>query len=159
MAIVEIEIRKAAPSDAPIIHCLVQTAFAGYRGVINPPTEAENETLEAVTADVEASAAFVAWRDGEAVGTARYELRPDCLYARRVAVPPEYSGQGIADALMLHLEEMARSLGLNRVCLGTRRSLPRNISFYRRLGYRITREEPHHSGPDWTVWFEKDLNL
>jgi ribosomal protein S18 acetylase RimI-like enzyme len=159
MATVEIEIRKAAPSDAPIIHSLVQAAFAEYRGVINPPTEAENETLEAVVADVEAGVAFVAWRDGEAVGTARYELRPDCLYARRVAVPPENRGQGIADALMLHLEGLARSLGRDKVCLGTRRSLPRNISFYRRLGYRITREEPHRRGPDWTVWFEKDLNL
>jgi ribosomal protein S18 acetylase RimI-like enzyme len=157
MAIVKIKIRRAAPSDAPAIHRLVHAAFAEYRGVINPATEAESETLEAVMADVEAGVAFIAWRDGEAVGTARYELRSDCLYARRVAVLPEYRGQGIADALMLHLEDLARSQGRDKVCLGTRRSLPRNLSFYRRLGYRITKEEPHRRGPDWTVWFEKDL--
>ena len=154
----EIDIRQAARQDAQVVHSLVQAAFSEYRGVVVPPTEAENETLEAVINDIEAGVVLVAWRGEEAVGTARYELRPDCLYARRVAVPPEYRGQGIGDALMLHLEELARSLGYDKVSLSTRRSLPRNLSFYRRLGYTVTKEEPHHRGPDWTVWFEKDLS-
>ena len=136
---------------------LCNRLFAEYRGVVIPPTEAESEALDAVIADVEAGVVLVAWRGGVAVGTARYELRPDCLYVRRVAVPPEYRGQGIADALMLHIEGLARSLGLDKVCLSTRRSLPRNLSFYLRLGYIITREEPHPNGPDWSVWFEKVL--
>lgn len=154
----EIDIRKATRQDAQVVHSLVQAAFSEYRGVVVPPTEAENETLGAVIKDIEAGVVLVGWRGEEAVGTARYELRPDCLYARRVAVPPEYRGQGIGDALMLHLEELARSLGYARVSLSTRRSLPRNLSFYRRLGYVVTKEEPHHRGPDWTVWFEKDLS-
>jgi GNAT superfamily N-acetyltransferase len=153
-----IEIREAIRQDAQIVHSLVQAAFSEYRGVVVPPTEAENETLEAVVRDIEAGVVLVAWRGEEAIGTARYELRPDCLYARRVAVPPEYRGQGVGDALMLHLEDLARSLGYERVSLSTRRSLPRNLAFYLRLGYRITKEEPHHRGPDWTVWFEKDLS-
>lgn len=154
----KIEIREAVCEDAHAIHRLVQAAFSEYRGVVVPPTEAENETLEAVTEDVEAGVVLVAWRGEEAVGTARYELRPDCLYARRVAVPPEYRGQGVGDALMLHLEGLARSMSYERVSLSTRRSLPRNLAFYRRLGYSVTKEEPHHRGPDWTVWFEKDLS-
>jgi ribosomal protein S18 acetylase RimI-like enzyme len=154
----ELEIREAVREDAPVIHRLVQAAFSEYRGVVVPPTEAENETLEAVITDVEAGLVLVAWRGDEAVGTARYELRQDCLYARRVAVPPEQRGQGVGEALMLHLEGLARRLGYERVSLSTRRSLPRNLAFYQRLGYTITKEEPHHRGPDWTVWFEKDIS-
>lgn len=76
---------------------------------------------------------------------------------RRVAVPPEYRGQGIADTLMLHIEGVARGMGYDKVCFSTRRSMPRNISFYLRLGYVIMREEPHPKGSDWSVWFEKKL--
>ena len=39
----------------------------------------------------------------------------------------------------------------------TRLSMPGNVTFYERLGYRVTGTEPHKKGPDIIVWFEKEL--
>jgi len=58
---------------------------------------------------------------------------------------------------MDYMEKLALSLDRATVKLGTRRSMPGNIAFYKRLGYRVFSTEPHKKGPDTIVWFEKEL--
>jgi predicted N-acetyltransferase YhbS len=150
-----ITIRPATPADAPIIHAIIQAAFAEYIGTIPVPPGALAETLPEVEAAVAAGCVFVAWDGAQAVGTARYDVEPDCLYVGRVAVLPGHRGRRVGAALMVHLEELAPSLGRTVLRLGTRQSMPGNLAFYSRLGYRITATEPHSRGPDVVVWFEK----
>jgi ribosomal protein S18 acetylase RimI-like enzyme len=84
-------------------------------------------------------------------------VEADCLYVGRVAVLPSHRGRQVGAALMAHIEALAPSLGRTVLRLGTRESMPSNLAFYQRLGYRIASMEPHTRGADVVVWFEKDL--
>ncbi len=160
-----LEFRYATEDDAPAIYDLVQAAFAEYRGTIPVPPGALGDTVE----DFRAAAAlgttvlvydmpdYLAFEPGVLVATARYEPRDGYLYIGRVAVNPDYRKRSIGTLLMLNIEDLAPMLGYSRLYLGTRASMPSNLSFYKRLGYRVVKEEPHPRGPDVNVWFEKDL--
>jgi GNAT superfamily N-acetyltransferase len=93
----------------------------------------------------------------EAVGTAAYEPREGYLYVGRVAVHPDWRRKGIGRMLMKDVEQIAPPLGLTRLRLGTRESMPSNVAFYEQLGYRIVERQPHSRGPDVILWFEKEL--
>jgi GNAT superfamily N-acetyltransferase len=151
------EIREARPEEAGLVHGIIQAAFAEYEGKLPVPPGALNETLEEAGQSVEQGSVVLAWEGDAAVGTARYELRPDCLYVGRVAVLPSHQKRGVGVALMDYMEKLALSLDRATVKLGTRRSMPGNITFYERLAYRVTGTEPHKKGPDTIVWFEKEL--
>jgi ribosomal protein S18 acetylase RimI-like enzyme len=99
----------------------------------------------------------VALEGAEAVGTVRYEVKPDLLYVGRLAVLPAYRGRGVGAALMSYIERLAPSLGRTRIQLATRESIPGNIAFYERIGYHITEKVQHPRGPDIVVWFEKEV--
>ncbi len=66
----------------------------------------------------------------DAVGTAR--LEPTGKIGR-VAVLPQYRGTGIGGAMIGHLVDLARTLGLTQVHLNSQSSA---IGFYERLGFR-----------------------
>ncbi len=100
---------------------------------------------------------MLAYDGAQAVGSVRYEVRPDCLYVGRLAVLPSHRGRGVGAALMQFAESLAPGFERSKVYLGTRASMPGNIAFYERLGYRIVKREPHPRGPDINVWFEKEL--
>ena len=157
MLAVSIEIKHAGSGDAPLVHAIIQAAFAEYIGAIPVPPGAMNETLPEVEQAISEGRVLLAWHDTEAVGTARYELRPDYLYVGRVAVLPTHRRRGIGKALMAHVEQMAPTLGRTRVRLGTRQSMPANLAFYEQLGYNVVGTEPHSKGLDTNVWLEKEL--
>jgi predicted GNAT family N-acyltransferase len=66
----------------------------------------------------------------DAVGTAR--LEPTGKIGR-VAVLPQYRGTGIGGAMIGHLVDLARTLGLTQVYLNSQSSA---IGFYARMGFR-----------------------
>ena len=73
------------------------------------------------------------------------EMRPevDHLLIVNVAVSPAYQGHGYGRALLVHAEERARSLGHEKVRLYTNGSFTDNVKLYKRMGYRVDREEVH----------------
>lgn len=153
------KIRYAATEDAPLLHGIIQAAFAEYRGAIAVPPGALSETLEEVERAITEGKVLLAYDGAQAVGTVRYEVRPDCLYVGRLAVLPSHRGRRVGATLMAYVESLAPGLGRTRLYLGTRLSMPGNIAFYERLGYRIVHTEPHPRGDDTNVWFEKELRL
>lgn len=155
-------LRFATEDDAEAVHTLIMTAFDEYRGVIAVPPGALRDTLASAQGAVREGRTVLAYvRDDSSeeqlVGTARYEPRDEHLYVGRVAVHPAYRRHGVGKALMAHMEDVARSLGYNRIYLGTRASMPGNLAFYERLGYVIVSREPRTDGPDVNIWFQKDL--
>lgn len=150
---------------------MVQAAFAEYTGTIPVPPGAlgdnvddfraalaEGRTVLAFVGDVEFTDGTLDFSRATPVGTARYEPREDHLYVGRVAVHPNFRRQGIGEELMAYIERVAPTIGYNKLYLGTRASMPGNLAFYEKLGYRVVKEEPHPRGPDVNIWFEKELD-
>jgi ribosomal protein S18 acetylase RimI-like enzyme len=81
--------------------------------------------------------------DGEL--TALIEMRPEVVHLLivNVAVSPPCQGHGCGRALLIHAEEFALSIGLREVRLCTNGSFTDNVTLYKRVGYRVDREEVH----------------
>jgi GNAT superfamily N-acetyltransferase len=163
--------RYATEDDAEAVHDLIQAAFAEYIDAIPVPpgalgdsvgdalkAVAEGRTVLAFVGDVEFTDGRLDFSRAVLAGTARYEPREEHLYVGRVAVHPDFRRHGIGRALMEYIERVAPTIGYNRLYLGTRISMPGNLAFYERLGYRVVKEEPHPRGPDINIWFEKELD-
>jgi GNAT superfamily N-acetyltransferase len=152
-----VKIVLARVEDAALVHRITQEAFAEYRGVLDPPSGAHEETIGDVEQAIEGGGALLVW-DGDApVGSARFEPRNDYLYVGRVAVLPEHRRKGVATAIMARMADIARDLGLPTMRVGVRDPLPCNVHLYERLGYAIAAVEPHPRGPDRIVWMAKQL--
>jgi predicted GNAT family N-acyltransferase len=96
----------------------------------------EQDVPEAVEMDGNDDTAthFVAY-DGtrdEPVGTARVRILGDTGKAERVAVLPEYRGEGLGTRLMEHLEDEAREQGCSQMRLHAQTHVE---AFYIKLGY------------------------
>lgn len=70
--------------------------------------------------------------DGAAAGTARLVVLPASGKVGRVAVLPEFRGQGIGEALMAEAHALAAELGLPELVLDAQVQV---IGFYEKLGY------------------------
>jgi ribosomal protein S18 acetylase RimI-like enzyme len=143
---------QATPEDAVRVHHITQAAYAEYRGVLYPPSGVDRETLADVERALDAGGAVLAWIGDRAVAAVRFQQTADHLYVERLAVIPAARGQGIARALLTHLEEMARQSQVPEVHLGVRLSLPRNMELYQGLGYQIRSVHPYPEGTDtWAL--------
>jgi ribosomal protein S18 acetylase RimI-like enzyme len=154
----DLQIKRATVEQAPVVHGIVQAAFAEYQGKLAAPPGALSDTPADAEHDISEGVVLIAWAGGEPVGTVRYRLEPDYVYVGRLAVIPNHRGRGIGQSLMAHIEEMAPGLGRRRIQLGTRKSMPSNIAFYTAIGYEVAGEEPHPSGADRVVWLVKQLD-
>jgi len=86
----------------------------------------------------------LALRADELAGLIETIERPDHLLIENVAVAPAFQGKGVGRRLMAHAERLAVELGRTELRLYTNARFTENVALYRRLGYRIDREE---SGP------------
>ena len=66
---------------------------------------------------------------------------PIYLLVENVAVSPAFQGRGLGRKLMAHAEQLAASAGYREVRLYTNKLFAENVALYRKLGYRIDREE------------------
>ncbi len=76
------------------------------------------------------------------------EIHPECLYVGRVAVLPSHRKRGIGSLVMRYMEDVARSVNRTRMQIGVRLSLPGNVVFYERLGYRVVEVHDYPGGTD-----------
>jgi GNAT superfamily N-acetyltransferase len=105
---------------------LMLEAFAEYDGVLEPRSSALDETVEDVLAVMAKGGAVLAWANGEAVGSGRYELRGGGLvYIGRLSVSPAFRGRGTAAAMVRFIEDAARDAGCREATLDVRMALPR----------------------------------
>src|SRR6476660_6734580 len=113
------EIRNATLEDAEAVHAVVQAAFEEYRGALPVSVGALDESVEDVQKAISEGQVVLALQRGKAVGTVRYELKPDLLYVGRLAVLPAYRGRGVGAALMDYVERLVPTLGRTRIQLAT----------------------------------------
>jgi ribosomal protein S18 acetylase RimI-like enzyme len=74
---------------------------------------------------------------------------------KRMWVAPAVRGQGLASALLAHLEALIIAAGRRRALLDTNSSLAPAVGLYESRGYR--RVPDYNGNVDADVWFAKDL--
>ena len=140
----EILIAQANPSDAQRMLDLILSAFAEYRGKLDPESSAFGETADSVRQALATGEGLAAWNDGRMVGCLILEPRGAAgLYLGRLAVDPAYRGRGIAGGLAQAAEAWARRRGRFHLELNVRLALAGNIRLFERLGYRETARKSH----------------
>ena len=151
-------LREASEADAETVAALLRAAFEEYRGKLDPPSGAHNETAELVREKLEYSRAVLALAGEVPAGCVFYETPEGYTYFSRLAVLPAYRRRGLARALIEYVEEQARALGRPRVRLGVRLALPRQRTYYERLGYRAIHALTHAGYTEPTyLMLEKQL--
>ncbi len=97
--------------------------------------------------------------NGQLVGTGAFHRDSDragVCELRRIALLPEYRGQGLGYALMLELLSQARALGYATMSLWTNRfKLHRAVAFYTKLGFV---EVTHPGASEEEIYMDLALN-
>ena len=137
------ELRQATPADAAAIRELTRTAYAKWVPLIGrepkPMTANYEEALQRHRFDL-------LHIDGTLAALIETIREPDHLLVENVAVSPAFQGRGLGRKLMEHAETLARALGFDTIRLYTNQRFTENIELYRKLGYRVDREEPVPAG-------------
>jgi GNAT superfamily N-acetyltransferase len=151
-------LREASEADAETLAALLRAAFEEYRGKLDPPSGAHDETAALVREKLEYARAVLALAGEEPAGCIFYETPQEYAYFSRLAVLPAYRRRGLARTLIAYVEGQARALGRQRVRLGVRLALPQQRAYYERLGYRAIYALAHAGYTEPTyLMLEKEL--
>ena len=133
-----IELRQAVAADAAAIRDLTRSAYAKWVPLIG--REPKPMTADYATA-VQRHRFDLLYAEGTLAALIETIREADHLLVENVAVSPAFQGRGFGRRLMVHAEELATSSGFAEIRLYTNQRFAENIELYRRLGYRVDREE------------------
>jgi putative acetyltransferase len=85
------------------------------------------------------------------------EYTPDMMEIKRMYVPVNRRGQGIASLILKELEDWAAELNYKKCILETGKKQPEAIELYKKNGYRIISNYGQYANVENSVCFEKVL--
>jgi DNA-binding MarR family transcriptional regulator/GNAT superfamily N-acetyltransferase len=103
---------------------------------------------------------WVAEMDGQSVGhifLVKHPTKPETAKLRLLFVEPRARGMGVGDALVKECVRFARAAGYKKVVLWTQSILKAAHKIYQRAGFKLVKEEAHHSfghdlmGQEWEL--------
>ena len=153
-----VTLHEATDADISSLVAVLMASFEEYRGRLDPPSGAHEETEQRLRATLRDAHAVLARSGGELVGCVFYAPMDDYMDLFRLAVLPAYRRRGIGRVLVEYVEARARALSIQRVQLGVRVALPTNRAYYERLGYCFleARTHPGYDAPTYVI-LEKQL--
>jgi putative acetyltransferase len=102
----------------------------------------------------------LAYEDGKALGCgAIRELKSGYIEVKRMFVPLESRGKGIATKVLLELENWARELSFTRCVLETGLKQPEAIRLYEKNGYQPIPNYGQYIDMGNSVCFGKDITI
>jgi ribosomal protein S18 acetylase RimI-like enzyme len=132
------ELRQAVASDASDIRKLTREAYARWVPLIG--REPKPMTADYVEA-VRKHRIDLLYGEGKLAALIETIAEADHLLIENVAVSPAFQGRGLGRKLMAHAEQLAASSGYGEIRLYTNKLFAENVELYRKLGYRVDREE------------------
>jgi GNAT superfamily N-acetyltransferase len=159
----DLTIRRAGPTDAALLAALGATSFADTFAADNRPedmatylAEAFGESIQRAELADPACVAFVAERDGEAVGYAMLHDGPapatvgdaPAIEIARLYASRRWIGAGVGAALMQRCLDEAGARGCGTVWLGVWERNARAIGFYERWGFGKVGSQTFQLGSD-----------
>lgn len=100
----------------------------------------------------------IAYNQDEAIGCgALRAYSNDTMEVKRMFVPLNKRGQGIASAILAALETWCRELGIKKCILETGKNQPEAIALYKKNHYDIIPNFGKYEGVENSVCFEKEL--
>ena len=144
-------ITEITADDSEAVRAVINASnYRAYRSVI-PAEHFREEVLpvDAMPDLFERMTFYGYWHEGRLAGVAALMEGPENTARMRwVYVHPEFQRMGVGTALVGHLEERAKRTGFAEMRLRTAEGAHWAISFYRRLGYRVTARTPRPWGAD-----------
>ena len=129
-----ISIRPAGKEDFDSIQRIFASAIRGlakdHYTCEQIEVWAERLDRESFTASIEAGKVFVAEYDGEIAGFAQIDIPTGEVGS--IYVSPEYAGRGIGSEMMIFVEDLASSHGVNSLFL---RASLNAVPFYKKAGF------------------------
>lgn len=129
----ELMLGLVGPEYATAVRELSRAAFATLPE-LDPPSGVFSESVADVAASL--TPGVTAFRHRRLVGCLRISRQDALVWLRRVAVHPDERRRGVGRALAEWAHSWARAQGCREARLGVRSSLPENLAFWQRLGYR-----------------------
>jgi len=133
-----LELRQAKATDAAAIRELTRTAYAKWVPLIGREPKPMTADYDAAVQKHRFDLLHI---DGMLAALIETIRELDHLLVENVAVSPAFQGRGLGRKLMAHAETLARELGFDTIRLYTNQRFVENIELYRKLGYRVDREE------------------
>jgi GNAT superfamily N-acetyltransferase len=135
--------RVQDPYDWAAILRLIQDAFAGMEGRIDPPSSMHRLDPAAIARQAETGEIWVIEAGGAPVACVFLTARPDVLYLGKLATAAAHRRRGLARRLVDTAKTRARVLGYDRLELQTRIELTENHRFFAALGFAMTGQTAH----------------
>lgn len=100
----------------------------------------------------------VAYQNETAVGCGAFkEYESETAEIKRMYVPPEKRGQGIAGQILIELETWAKESDFTKTILETGKKQPEAIRLYEKSGYKLIPNYGQYAGVENSVCMEKSL--
>lgn len=100
--------------------------------------------------------ALVAFENDIPIGCgAIKEIDSRVMEIKRMYVPPQHRGKGIATTILSELENWAKALSYNKCVLETGMRQPEAIALYKKNGYVVIPNYGQYAGIENSVCFEK----
>ena len=125
------------------VHRLLVDCFAYMDGRIDPPSSLTRMTARTLAEKAKDERLILAWDGALIVGCGFLSQTPDAIYLGKVAVAPDYRGQGILRAIVDLAEDMARQHGKRFLELQTRIELTENHEAFAAVGFGKVGETSH----------------
>jgi GNAT superfamily N-acetyltransferase len=100
----------------------------------------------------------LAYADGIPAGCGAFkEWAPGIVEMKRMYVPPEFRGKGIASLVLSELEKWAGELYYKSAVLETGKRQPEAIRLYEKNGYALIPNYGQYEGVENSVCFKKEI--